>query len=89
MELNIKAFAMAGGIFWGGTLFWEILMGGVFGLNTFWASPEIARMVVSIYPGITFTMGGVLLALAYGLLCGALCGGIFSWLYNWSLKKTS
>lgn len=89
MQLNVKALVIAGGIFWGVTLFWAILMGGVLGLNILWASPEVARIIVSIYPGITFTMGGVFLALIYGFLCGALCGGIFGWLYNWVLKKIS
>ncbi len=89
MQLNVKALVIAGGIFWGVTLFWEILMGGILGLSILWASPEVARMIVSIYPDITFTMSGVFLALVYGFLCGALCGGIFGWLYNWALKKTS
>ncbi len=89
MKLNIKALAQAGGIFWGVTLFWEILAGGAWGINTLWTSPEIAQLVASIYPGITLTVSGAFVALIYGFLCGALCGGIFGWLYNRALGKTS
>ncbi len=89
MRLNVKALAQAAGIFWGATLFWEILVGGAWGINTLWTSPEIAQLVASIYPGITLTVGGAFVALIYGFLCGVLCGGIFGWLYNRSLGKTS
>lgn len=58
------------------------MAGGALGIKTLWASPEIAKLVTSIYPGITLTVGGALLAFVYGLACGALCGGIFGWLYN-------
>ena len=87
MQLNVKALAIAGGIFWGVTLFWEILMGGALGISTLWTSPEMAKTVASIYPGVTLTVGGAFLALIYGFLCGALCGGIFGWLYNWISRK--
>ncbi len=87
MQLSIKALTIAGGIFWGVTLFWEVLIGGALGISTLWTSPEIAKLVTSIYPGVTLTIGGAFLALIWGLACGAFCGGIFGWLYNRFSKK--
>jgi ABC-type nitrate/sulfonate/bicarbonate transport system permease component len=89
MRFNVKALAISTGIFWGVALFWEILAGGVWGIRTLWASPEVAELLASIYPGITFTLGGSLLALIYGFACGVVCGGVFGWLYNWVAEKLS
>lgn len=89
MQLNVKALAITGGILWGIYLFWVVLIGGAFGIRTIWASPDIAKIVVSIYPGLTLTVGGAFLALIYGFFCGAFCGGILGWLYNWISEKFS
>lgn len=89
MQFNIKALAIAGGIFWGITMFWEVLVGGALGISTLWTSPEVAKMAASVYPGVTLTIGGAFLALIWGLACGAFCGGVFGWLYNWLTKKVS
>ena len=87
MEFNVKALAITGGILWGVTLFWEVLAGGVFGVNTLLTSPEAAGLLASIYPGVTLTVGGAFLALLWGFACGAFCGGGFALLYNWILRK--
>lgn len=89
MQLNVKALAIVGAIGWGAILFWIVLIGGAFGIRALWASPEIANLVASIYPGITLTVGGAFLALIWGFACGAFCGGIFGWLYNWISRKVS
>lgn len=89
MQLNVKALAITGGISWGVTLFWEVLVGGAWGINTLWTSPEIAKFIPQIYPGVTLTLGGAFLALIWGLACGAFCGGIFGLIYNWFVKKFS
>lgn len=89
MQLNVKALAITGAILWGVILFWEVLIGGAFGIRTLWTSPEVAKMLASIYPWVTLTVGGAFLALIWGLACGAFCGGIFGWLYNWISRKFS
>ena len=89
MKFNVKALSITSGIFWGVVLFWIVLIGGVWGISAFWASPEAAQIVTYIYPGITFTVEGAFLALIWGLFCGALCGWIFGWLYNRVSEKVS
>lgn len=89
MQFNVKALAITSGILWGVTLFWEVLVGGALEISTLWTSPEVAKMVASIYPGVTLTVGGAFLALIWGLACGAFCGGIFGWLYNYLPRKFS
>ena len=77
MQLNIKAFSFASGIFWGLGLFvgtwWLILLEGVTNDRTF-----IGR----IYPGFSLSPGGSVMGLLWGLVDGAICGAIFAWLYN-------
>lgn len=89
MQLNVKALAKTCGILWGLSLFWVVLIGGALRITTLWASPEIAKLVASFYPGITMSIGGAFLALVYGFFCGAFCGGIFGWLYNYLSRKLS
>jgi hypothetical protein len=89
MQLNIKALTITLAILWGLYLFWVVLFGGIFRTKILWASPEIANLVVSIYPGITFTIEGAFLALIWGFACGAFCGGVFGWLYNYLSRKFS
>lgn len=89
MQISVKALAITSGILWGVTLFWEVLVGGALRMNILWTSPEIAKFIPQIYPGVTLTLGGSFLALIYGLACGAFCGGIFGWLYNCLARKFS
>lgn len=77
MKLNIGAFALAFGIWWGGGIF----------LMTWWllvtsATTSVPMMLDSLYIGYTITPLGSLVGLAYGFVCGAVCGGILAWLYN-------
>jgi hypothetical protein len=80
MKLNVKAFALAGGIVWGGA----ILLVSIGNL----VSPEYGvnylELVSSVYPGYTpFTGGGsVAIGTIYGFVDGAIGGLIFAWIYN-------
>jgi len=77
MKLNISAFALAFGIWWGGGIFlmtWWLLATG--------DGQAVPMMLDSLYVGYSITPLGSLVGLAYGFVCGAICGGILAWLYN-------
>ena len=77
MKLNILAFALAFGIWWGGGIFiatwWLIAQGGVT------AAPMFLE---HFYYGYSLTPVGSFVGLAWGFICGAICGAILAWLYN-------
>ena len=77
MKLNIKAFAVAFGIWWGvgillGT-WWVIAMGGATGEPTF-----LGR----IYLGYEISPLGSVIGLVWGFVDALIAGAIFAWLYN-------
>ncbi len=85
MSLNIKAFAIAGGIFFGACYF-------VVGLaNLIWESYGVAvlQLGASVYPGYDGPDGiwSVIVVTLYALVDGAVCGAIFGWLYNWAAGR--
>lgn len=77
MKLNIAAFALAFGLWWGGGLFiatwWLIGVG---------AEPDAAALLGRVYVGYALTPLGSVIGLAWGLVCGTICGAILAWLYN-------
>lgn len=77
MKINIPAFALAFGIWWGGGLFlatwWMIFTG---------ATPGSTALLESLYFGYSATPLGSLAGLIWGFFCGLVCGGILAWLYN-------
>ncbi len=77
MKLNIKAFALTCGIFWGLALFfltwWLIAFGGATKEPTF---------IAKIYLGYTISPIGSVLGLIYAFLDGLIGGALFAWLYN-------
>ena len=77
MKLNVSAFAITFGIWWGIGIFlmtwWLIAFGDT---NT---GP---MMLDNFYIGYGVTPVGSFVGLGYGLVCGAICGAIFAWLYN-------
>jgi len=76
MKFNIKAMALACGIFWGISMFmltwWLIMVEGV-GSGFF-----ISRF----YVGYGISPMGSVVGLAYGFVDGSISGAIFAWLYN-------
>lgn len=82
MKLDVKALALAGGLFWGVGLFlvtwWIIAFDGVSCEPTF-----IARL----YRGYSISPAGSVVGLAWGFLDGLVSGAIFAWLYNFMLGK--
>jgi hypothetical protein len=77
MRLNIKAFALTCGLFWGISLFiitwWIIFFYGASGARTF---------VGLFYFGYNISALGSIIGLIWGFFDGLICGAIFAWLYN-------
>jgi hypothetical protein len=82
MKLNIKAFAIAVGLFWGLLLFlctwWIIFFDGATGQTT---------MIGAVYRGFNISAAGSFIGLAWGLVDGLIGGAIFAWLYNWLVDR--
>ena len=77
MKLNVKAFALAFGLWWGVGLFlltwWLIAFEGASGDPTF-----IGRL----YRSYTISPIGSVIGLIWAFFDGAIGGAIFAWLYN-------
>lgn len=78
MKLNVKAFALAGGIVWGinwfGLTWWMILTKGI--------THEKIAFISDSYVGFTVSPLGSLVALAYGFLDGLFVCFLLAWAYN-------
>ena len=77
MKLNIGAFALAFGIWWGVGIFiatWWLIIAGM--------EPRAPLFIEHFYIGYSVTPLGSLLGLLWGFVCGTICGGILAWLYN-------
>lgn len=76
MELNRKAFGLAGGVFWGALVMimtlWVVARGG----------GEHLGLLDKIYLGYSVSPVGAVIGLLYGLVDGFLCAWVFAWLYN-------
>lgn len=81
MKLSIKALAITGAILWGIYMFLAALLAKA-NIEIIWFSNKIFDLLVSIYPGLSATIGGAFIGLIWGAVCGAICGGILSWVYN-------
>jgi hypothetical protein len=77
MKLNVKAFALTFGLWWGFGLFfltwWLIAFDGISNDPTF-----IGRL----YRGYTVSPVGSIIGLLWAFCDGAIGGAIFTWLYN-------
>jgi len=77
MRLNVIAFALAFGIWWGVGLFiatWWLIATG--------AEPTAGMLINRFYIGYDLTPLGSLVGLIWAFVCGTICGGILAWLYN-------
>lgn len=77
MKLNVKAFALTCGIFWGLCLFfltwWLIAFDG--------ATRELT-FIGRLYRGYTISPIGSVVGLVYAFFDGLIGGALFGWLYN-------
>ena len=83
MKLNIKAFALTSGLFWGIALFlltwWIIAFDGSTGDPT---------LIGRLYRGYRITPAGSFIGLVWGFGDGLVAGAIFAWLYNLLSSRT-
>ncbi|MFQ5930972.1 MAG: bacteriophage holin [Nitrospiraceae bacterium] len=84
MKLNVWAFALAFGIWWGVGIFlltwWVIAFGGSTGEPTF-----LGR----VYIGYTISPLGSVIGLIWGFVDAFIAGAIFAWLYNFIATRIS
>ncbi len=77
MKLNVRAFALAFGIWWGGGVFllawWIMAVGGQADGPTF---------LERVYIGYAYTPLGSVIGLMWGFVDGLVGGAIFALLYN-------
>ncbi len=77
MKLNVSAFALAFGIWWGAGLFllawWIMWVVEPLGSPTF---------IERVYIGYEFTPVGSVIGLLWGFVDGLIGGAIVAWLYN-------
>ncbi|MCP4593028.1 MAG: hypothetical protein GY842_20025 [bacterium] len=77
MRLNVKAFALSGGLLWGFGLllitWWIIAFDGATGEAT---------LIGKVYRGYSISPVGSLIGLAWALPDGLIGGAIFAWMYN-------
>jgi len=77
MTFNIKAFALAFGLWWGAGVFfvtwWRIFT------DTISGDPMMLEL---FYPWYSVTPLGSVIGFVWGFVCGAICGGVLAWLYN-------
>ncbi len=77
MKLNLRAFALATGIWWGAWLFllvWWLIATGASGADV--------GMLGQLYPGYAISPIGSLVGLVWGFACGLISGAVLAWLYN-------
>ena len=77
MKLNVKAFAFAGGILWGASMFiltWLTMRG--------YGNIDAASIVKSYYIGYTVSPIGSVIGAIYGFFDAGICLAIFALIYN-------
>ena len=77
MKLNIKSFALACGILWGGAVFlltwWIIAFDGV---------THEPTLIGLVYRGFNISPAGSFIGLMWAFVDGLIIGGVFAWIYN-------
>ena len=86
MSLSIKALAIAGAVFTGGSF----LLVGILNLIFPAYAVGFLELGASIYPGYHGAggFGSVIVVTLYGLLDGAVAGTILAWLYNVMVRRS-
>lgn len=79
-KLSIRGLAIAGGIFWGASVFMVGVLNLIiptYGLSFLW-------FVSSVYPGYKAdpSFVSVLIGTGYGVVDGFVSGAVLAWLYN-------
>lgn len=82
MKLNVKAFALAGGILWSASIFILTWL-GIWG----YGSMDAATIAKSYYVGYSVTPLGSVIGAVYGFFDAGIGCLIFALLYNKLIKK--
>lgn len=84
MKLNVKAFSITAGLFWGFGLFfltwWIIIFDGI--------TMEVT-IIGQVYRGFTISPAGSIIGFFWALADGLIGGAIFAWLYNGMVSRLS
>ena len=75
--VNPKALGLAGGVFWGVSIFALTFLNMYFGYASMWGA-----LLADIYPGYSVTVIGAFIGLAYGFLDAFIGLFVLAWLYN-------
>jgi hypothetical protein len=76
MRLRVRALGVAGGIVWGGYIFFATLW------LIWFREGAILPMFVNLYPGYASTYVGACIGFLWGFVDGFFCGALMAWLYN-------
>ncbi|MBN1787022.1 MAG: bacteriophage holin [Sedimentisphaerales bacterium] len=82
MKLNVRAFSLTFGLFWGFGLFlltWWII--------AFEGASSDPVFISRCYRGYSITPIGSIIGLVWAFFDGAIGGAIFAWLYNLIISK--
>ncbi len=77
MKLNVKAFALAGGILWGAGIF--LLTWWIIGFHGATGDPT---WLGKVYLGYRLDAWGSLIGLVWAFFDGLIFAALFAWLYN-------
>ncbi|WP_292518671.1 bacteriophage holin [Methanoculleus sp.] len=86
MKLDLKAFALAGGLFWGIGIFsltWWLLLTR----DTHGRGSRYGKLIRRIYPGYRVSPKGSVIGLLWGFIDGLGAAAIFGLLYNTLAKE--
>ncbi len=84
MKFNVRALALASGLFWGFAIFcvtWWIMI--------FEGSTGDPMWLGHVYRGFNISPLGSVIGLLWGLVDGLIGGAIFGWLYNFIAGRSS
>ena len=76
MNLDVRRFALAGGIYWGLGFFFLGIMGH-YGWGT-----KVVDVLSSVYIGYSTTFIGAIIGGIWGFVDALIAGALFAWLYN-------
>ena len=84
MKLNVKAFGLTCGLFWGLGLFaltwWIIAFDGATGQRT---------LIGQLYRGYSISPAGSVVGMIWAFFDGGIGGLVFAWLYNFMVDRLS
>ena len=81
-EVNTKVIALTLGIVW--SLY--LLAISIIAMSSEFYGHNVAKFIMTVYPGYTLSFVGVIYGMLWAFLDGAIFGVVFSFIYNQVLK---